>query len=86
MLLPTSNAKAKDSLALRLAADYGFPDCVELLLPASDARACGSEALHDVVESCSVHCVRLTRMLLPVSDEAAQKVARRHMAIWHPHE
>lgn len=63
-LIPLSDPKARDSLALRWAAGNGHVECVKLLIPVSDPKSCKSYALQMAAAMGHVQCVRL---LIPVS-------------------
>lgn len=68
ILLPLSDARDNESLALRWAATNGHLECVRLLIPASDARDCNSLALRRAAGGGHVDCVLL---LLPDFDPTA---------------
>ena len=68
-LIPVSDPKASNSLALRRAATLGYIDIVEFLIPFSDPKAKHSEALSRAAMYGHTDIVQL---LLPVSDPRAK--------------
>lgn len=64
-LLPISDPKAHDSLALRWAAKHGHIECVHILIPASNPLSMHSQALRNAAEGGFSDCVAA---LIPVSD------------------
>ena len=69
LLIPVSDPKAWESLALRVAARNGHKECVELLIPVSEPKAIDSRALRVAVGNGGhKECVEL---LIPVSDPKA---------------
>ena len=65
LLIPASNPKDGNSIALRHAAIKGHDDCVQALIGLSDAKALQSEALASAISLGHAGCGRL---LLPESD------------------
>lgn len=81
-LIPLSDPKANDSLALRMAAQNGHIECVELLIPVSDPKAKDSYALRWAAQNGHVQCVEL---LVPISDPKADHSFALQSAVENGH-
>ena len=73
-LIPVSEPKTDNSIALRCAAFYGYKEIVQLLLPVSDPKVNDSEALQRAAEFGYLDIVKI---LIPVSDY--QLVLKKNM-------
>lgn len=80
ILLPYSDAKYNDSLALGLAADNGHLECVALLLPHSDPKARASDAFGKAAGNGHLEIVKL---LLPRSNVAESMALFRAASSGH---
>ena len=65
LLIPVSDPKADQCVALWTAADKGHTECVRLLIPVSDPQAYGNLALQAAAEMGYPRCLEL---LIPVSN------------------
>lgn len=77
-----ANPRARESLALRLAAESGRTECVKMLVTITSPREKKSEALANAATNGHVECARL---LLPVSNAAENESLALRMAARHGH-
>ena len=81
-LIPISDPKNNDSMALQVAASYGHTECVKLLIPVSDPKANNSAALGWSAEYGSTEALKI---LIPVSDPKANDSVALRQAVLHGH-
>lgn len=81
-LLPISDPKNNESLALQVAASYGHTECVKLLIPVSDPKANDSTALGWAGRYGSTECLKL---LIPVSNTKANDSVALRAAVLNGH-
>lgn len=81
-LIPISNPKHNDSLALQVAASYGHTDCVKLLIPVSDPKTNDSAALGWAARYGSIECLKL---LIAVSDTQSNNSVALRTAVLNGH-
>ena len=70
LLIPVSDPKANESIALLTASNCGHAECVKLLIPVSNVKANNSQALSYAAVAGHLECVKL---LIPVSNPKSNK-------------
>lgn len=81
-LIPISDPKNNDSMALQVAASYGHTECVKLLIPVSDPKANDSAALGWAAQYGSTECLKL---LIAVSDTKVNDSVALRAAVLNGH-
>lgn len=81
-LIPISDPKNNDSMALQVAASYGHTECVKLLIPVSDPKANNSAALAWAAQYGNTEALKV---LIAVSDPKANDSVALRQAVLHGH-
>lgn len=81
-LIPISDPKNNDSMALQVAASYGHTECVKLLIPVSDPKASNSAALQWAAQYGNTEVLKI---LIPVSDPKVKNSVALQLAVLHGH-
>lgn len=81
-LIPISDPRVRNSVALRWAAGKGHTEIVELLIPVSDCNTMYSYALRGAAQHGHIECVKL---LIPVSDPKANDSEALQLAVRSKH-
>lgn len=81
-LIPISDPKNNDSMALQVAASYGHTECVKLLIPVSDPKASNSAALQWAAQYGNVEAIKV---LISVSDPKVKNSVALQLAVLNRH-
>lgn len=81
-LIPISDPKNNDSMALQVAASYGHTECVKLLIPVSDPKANNSAALGWAALYGNTDVLKV---LIAVSDPKVNDSVALRQAVLHGH-